>query len=554
MKYFVLLFFLISGTLFGELADGDTLVIHPITFDTASPEGWNAHYKELIEFPDPEEPWRKILLVQTLKCDESTKGDKYPCGEWDYIWNVFVNIPKEDKIETFSVGSFVTPYGKRLWLGGENGWKWTYDLTDYAPILKGEREIIVGNNQELLDLKFMFIRGTPDRDVIKVENIYPYGHHKYGALADDSILKETQIQLILEASAYKLRTVISGHGHAGPRNCCEWDSKTHTYYINGWDLFRWSVWKDCGNNPIYPQGGTWPFDRAGWCPGTRVDEYEFELTPFVKPGDLISIDYGIESYQDNGEKDGEFRQSHQLISYGVPNFKNDAEIVDIIVPSSKDEHGRSNPALSNPKIIIKNTGANVLKYLEVYYGLQNRKKSLYRWHGNLSFLKQEEVTLPDLNWNGLRYTQIFEVAIKNTNNGPDGNPLNNYLSSTITLPKIFPKTFTLKIKTNNIDRARENSFTISDNNGRTFYSGDSFADSTDYSYDIKLERGFYEFIFKDDMQDGIYLHWWNRNTAPEEIGISGQVQFLGEDGDVLHVFNPDFGQELRFSFIVGSVP
>ena len=38
---------------------------------------------------------------------------------------------------------------------------------------------------------------------------------------------------------------------------------------------------DCGNNPIYPQGGTWPFDRAGWCPGTIVDYQKFELTHYL---------------------------------------------------------------------------------------------------------------------------------------------------------------------------------------------------------------------------------------------------------------------------------
>ena len=137
--------------------DGDSLVIHPISFDTASPEGWNAHYNTVIDFPESKGPWRKIIMLQTLKCDSTTKGDKYPCGEWDYIWNIFVNVPKKDTLETFSMGSFVTPYGKRLWLGGESGWEWTYDITDYAPILKGERELIVGNNQELLDIKFLFI-------------------------------------------------------------------------------------------------------------------------------------------------------------------------------------------------------------------------------------------------------------------------------------------------------------------------------------------------------------------------------------------------------------
>ena len=57
-------------------------------------------------------------------------------------------------------------------------------------ILKGEKEIIAGNNQELLDVKILFIKGTPNRNILDVENIYPYGHHKYGDLADDVILKK----------------------------------------------------------------------------------------------------------------------------------------------------------------------------------------------------------------------------------------------------------------------------------------------------------------------------------------------------------------------------
>ena len=35
--------------------------------------------------------------------------------------------------------------------------------------------------------------------------------------------------------------------------------------------------------------------------------------------DYYKLDYGIENYTDNGEKDGTFRMTHQLISYGNPN-------------------------------------------------------------------------------------------------------------------------------------------------------------------------------------------------------------------------------------------
>ena len=55
----------------------DTLTIHPIAFFTPSPEGWNAQYKTIVSFPNPEEQWAKILMVQTLKFDSLTTGDKY---------------------------------------------------------------------------------------------------------------------------------------------------------------------------------------------------------------------------------------------------------------------------------------------------------------------------------------------------------------------------------------------------------------------------------------------------------------------------------------------
>jgi len=537
-----------------SLQDGDTLVVHPITWETPSPEGWGAQYKQIIQFPDANESWAKIIMMQTLKCDSATNGDKYPCGEWDYIWNTFVDVPRGDSTETFSIGSFVTPYGKRLIMGGDDGWEWTYDMTDYAPLLKGERFVTVGNNQELLDLKFLFIKGTPARDILKVENIYPYGHHKYGGLSDNEILKETKLQLLPEAKGFKMKAVISGHGHFGPRNCCEWDSKTHTYYMNGYELFRWNVWKDCGNNPIYSQGGTWPFDRAGWCPGTKVDEYEFELTPFVKAGDSIAIDYGIEPYSGNEEKDGEFRMAHQLFSYGSPNFKNDAEIVDIMAPISKGKYSRINPTLGNPRILIKNTGEFDLHSLEIHYGLKNRKKSFFKWNGNLLFLENEEVYLPIPNWHGLSKNRVFEVNLKNPNGVKDENPFNDRMTSYIPLPIVFPREFTLQIKTNTVDRARENSFTLSVLDGSVLYSGDNFSDSTEYNFPINLKNGDYQFLLKDDMEDGISRHWWYLNSAPEKIGINGEVQFLSLDGDTLAQFNPDFGQELLLNFHVGRLP
>ena len=59
----------------------DTLRLNPITFEDPSPVGWNAQYKTVINFPDGDNKWSQILMVQTLKCDSATAGDKYPCGD-----------------------------------------------------------------------------------------------------------------------------------------------------------------------------------------------------------------------------------------------------------------------------------------------------------------------------------------------------------------------------------------------------------------------------------------------------------------------------------------
>ena len=80
-------------------------------------------------------------------------------------------------------------------------------------------------------------------------------------------------------------------------------------FLENWILFEWSVWKYCRNNPIYPQGETWPFDRAGWCSSSRVNEYNFELTPYVRTGDTILFDYEIEPHKKT-EKGKVFLECH----------------------------------------------------------------------------------------------------------------------------------------------------------------------------------------------------------------------------------------------------
>jgi len=548
-KILLLIITLFPVILFSFEEKGDSIIVQTFTFNDPSPEGWSAPYKGRFTFPEKND-WYKIWMITTLKCDVSTKADSLPCGEWDYFTHTAVYVPAGDTLEMFEIGSFITPYGIRLNLGGEEGWAWVYDVTDYSPILHGDLLIETGNNQELLDQKFIFVKGVPPRKCLDVRNIYSWGLYSYRELAEDSVLTEIPVSLLKEAESFMLKARISGHGHNGPYNCCEWMNKTHSYFINGGEAFRWNVWKNCGDNPLYPQGGTWPFDRAGWCPGTKVDEYDFDITPYVSPGDTIVIDYEIENTKYENEGGGEFRMAHQLFSYSGESYNNDAAIEEIIKPNKDNNYSRFNPTCSNPEIIIRNTGRNTLKSLTIDYRIKDQKKQTLRWRGNLGFLQSEKITLPAPEWLKKTDETEFIVELSFPYGTDDECAINNFLSAQFELPQVLPQKFILKIETNNLERAKENSFSISNSEGNIFYSRDHLEDDKIYEETIELSRGCYELNFEDLGQDGISIHWWHYRTNPEMVGKSGKISILDLSGAVIRSFPSDFGEYLSFSFIV----
>ena len=86
--------------------------------------------------------------------------------------------------------------------------------------------------------------------------------------------------------------------------------------FNGKVIDRTDLWKDCGSNPLYPQGGTWVYDRGHWCPGDlqNPDCYDVKASPKES---LIDID--MMPYVDFiGEVDGKEAITAYLIQYKQP--------------------------------------------------------------------------------------------------------------------------------------------------------------------------------------------------------------------------------------------
>ncbi len=59
-----------------------------------------------------------------------------------------------------------------------------------------------------------------------------------------------------------------------------------------------NLWRtDCSVNPCSPQGGTWTYSRAGWCPGASVIPWDNDVTSLITPGGFAVVDYNIQPYE-----------------------------------------------------------------------------------------------------------------------------------------------------------------------------------------------------------------------------------------------------------------
>lgn len=439
----------------------------------------------------------------------------------------------------FEIMSFVTPYGINLDLG-PNGKTWTFDVTDYAPILKGNRRMTLergGQWMEDMDIRFMYIVGTPPRDILDIEQLWRPDSKNYTSIMADNSFAPKDVTLDANGNYFKVRSTITGHGQQG-----EFIPQAHYLNVNGGaEEFGWQVWKECAENPIFPQGGTWIYNRAGWCPGTPSDLEESDLTPYVTAGQTTTIDYGVYG----GSGDTRFIANHQLVTYGAANFTNDAAISDIITPSNKVEYSKSGILCGHPTIVIQNTGSANLTNLTIEYWVNNAAtKQTYNWTGNLALMESEEVVLSVSNalWTDISGTEnIFYAEASNPNGTMDEYSFNNLVRSNFSIPDILPSNFIVRFKTNT--QGGENRILLYDDAGTQLFLRQGMFGNTVYRDTFNLAPGCYSLVIQDNDDDGIDF-WANNDGA-------GYCRIYRVDIPiVLENIEPDFGGSITYNFTV----
>ncbi len=442
----------------------------------------------------------------------------------------------------FELMSFVTPYGIYLDLG-DNGKTWLFDVTDYASVLKGRKRMTIergGQWQEDMDIKFLYIIGTPSRDVIDIQQIWKVASSSYTSIQNDRAFETRDVLIPAEGEAFKIRSVITGHGQQG-----EFSPRHHTLNLNGGDIeYNWIVWNECSTIPIYPQGGTWIYDRAGWCPGNPSNIHDFDITGYVTPGQTTSIDYNV----DYASGTSNYLVNNQLITYGLPNFYLDAAVVRIIKPNADDAREiRFNPACTFPEVVVQNTGATTLTSLDIQYSVEGGDPENFTWNGSLAFLETDTVTLPvdELTfWIGT--TDKFTVAVSNPNQQEDEYNFNNSYTTSFGDIHVYPdgQILTVQLKTNNY--GHQTSYILYEDDGTVYYERDNCDNNTLYNDPFYLYPGCYKLQIFDSGNDGLEF-WANPNQG------NGYFRILNADSEILYSFEPDFGGYAIHEFGIGNI-
>jgi hypothetical protein len=537
----------------GVSAQVDT--IHVVTHNQAKvitdpSKGYNA-YPNWGVFPSSKTDYRKVLLQVTYQCPDSQH-----CGEWDYIDNIYLHRigGMASSSKDIEIARLISPYGWRF----DSTWSFTWhvDITDFAFLLHDSVEVEFNHtgyesNSDrgwVITLDFLVIEGKPAMKCLGMDTLW-YGSIPYGDSTKpiDSVLHRITFTDKYGADLVRLRILQTGHGMDDSENCAEFCSKWRQVYFDDSLVHQKQIWRKCGDNPLYPQAGTWLYDRAGWCPGSMVqpDIYDYP----IRGKSSHSVDIEMEPYINRGKPTANYRVSAYLFYYKKPWAENDVSIEEVIVPSSDDEYSRLNPTCGRPRIVIKNNGCKPLTstYVAVNYGTEGSEEISYQLTRPLAPQQTTEIT-PDLMWHTAWNGGVFSIRLDRPNGRRDEYPQDNSMSSRPPVLPVYGTHMILEILNNN-DSTSQSYRVTSDECSLT---GDVWGLHEGllkprilYRDTLGLPPCCYVLVVTDTSGDG--LDFW---ANPE--GGYGYVRLLDMNSHLIKAFNSDFGSGIYHAFLVSD--
>ncbi len=155
-----------------------------------------------------------------------------------------------------------------------------------------------------------------------------------------------------------------------------------------------------------------------------------------------------------------------------------------------------------PKILIRNIGAQTLSNTEIHFYANNGEIQTYTWNGSLEYLDAEEVVLPGMNFTVEEDNEIVICSV-NPNGNPDQCSDNDTIKTIIPEAMHTPNTVKLILRTD--ANPQETTWEILDPGGVVLYSGGPYSTSgtmIQETFELALEDC-YTFNIYDSGGDGL---------------------------------------------------
>lgn len=539
-----------------QAAAGDTTWVQA-NVDTLS---WYGNYDSTVTFPTTGS-YRNVYMIFTLGKYVCPGSPTY-CGDWDYTVQNMLMTPGGDTLE---LGRLITPYANAG--APRTGWSWkqhyVYDVTDYASRLHGPATIRLlysgYSGGFTADIKFAFVEGTPDRDVTGITRLWHGGYGYGGSTSINTRFTPINTTIPAGSASTDLKVYITGHG-SDDSGCCEFFQKGYTVMMNGNPVDYKSIWRDnCGLNELYPQSGTWIYNRANWCPGAMVYPVVHNL-PGAMAGANFNVSMYFDAYTSTGGGLGSYATEAQLINHGPYKKLKDVGIEDVIAPTNNENHFRENPICSKPTITVKNRGAAHVSTISFEYGMAGKPTQTFTWAGSLEPMEMTDIVLPDFpelySLAGNDTLRTFKAKITSVNGTGDKDASNDSMITYYKPSVKWDSLFRITFKTNSAaaGSVSESSWKIYDQSGAVVRSRTNLAVSKLYMDTISLAPGCYRLEVSDLGCDG--LNWW--------ASVSGGYMFIKKYGTEAMLpmsgyttggtYAHDFGCSFVQSFYVGTPP
>ena len=281
--------------------------------------GWGGGYssKRNMTFPANLSSYNTLEIYHEHACDERSNrygksdGSEGGCHEWDYEANLYICDP-------IDVNSCGTEFVRWITTYGREG-RWLTDLSPYLFMLEDNdfRQFRYGGaNRGSLTISFL-LSNWGDEDIAQ-NGEFAFSGGQFDGTYNDESKYSRQFNFTVPAGTSRVEIVstITGHGFGQDnQNCAEFCNHEHHYSMNGYstaELHPIANSNDgckqlVGEGVVANQYGSWPYGRAGWCPGQDVKQWRYDISSWsdMTGSTLNNLQYqGLFNGQEYSPSDG----------------------------------------------------------------------------------------------------------------------------------------------------------------------------------------------------------------------------------------------------------